>query len=142
MGLPKIPETKHPPAATYIEGRSPKFKTHTTIGLAKSAISYMEREGYLYEYDPENPEAENGWVLLFHYVPVEAPTGEILCYNCGLPLERSQYGRKRPYGSLRWFNDPLRREWCHSYKYQCDRLKAEIEEKQNLANTVSENVRL
>lgn len=59
------------PFATFMRGRHPTFKTHTTLGQAKSALtndtwgpdSIFRRDNALYEWDGIN----NQWILRVHF---------------------------------------------------------------------------
>lgn len=58
QSIPVIPQKKVPQWATYIVGRTPQFKMHTTVGLAKVALGM--NGGICYRYMIEDGELQ--WV--------------------------------------------------------------------------------
>lgn len=100
--------------ATYIPGRSPAFKMHTSRGLAHAALSGRSYAESYAEYELVDGE----WLRRFTYVPTNN------CNYCGDEFTKNQYGayvRIRPLSDgPQWDKLPICRDCYQIQKEQRD----------------------
>lgn len=91
-----LPQPNRPEWATYIEGRSPKFKTHANRGQALNAASYYSRQCQIFRWDFE----EDKWIEVWSGA-VEKYNGgrKEVCERCGKStLKEHPYSKRLPHG--------------------------------------------
>ena len=125
MNAPVPPASPQlPPYATYVEDRSPKFKTHTTIGNAHGAVvaHYPSNNVWVYELGPD------GWKVIEEYLVPDA------CAYCGGGWEYVSYGNRtysgkyRPWGErhLKEYEKPIICRACYRKtvdEYNADQIR-------------------
>lgn len=109
MNAPKPPAAPNlPPYATHVEGRKPKFKTHTTLAHAHGAVvtHHPPNDVYVYELGPD------GWKVIEEFIVPDK------CTSCNQPWVPDRWNRreqKRSWGDrhLKEWQKPLICRTCY-----------------------------
>jgi hypothetical protein len=125
MEFPDTIPSKESMWATYIPARSPEFKVHKTLGLARSAMGQRSYDESYALYEMQGGQ----WVKTFEYHPAE------MCGICGWRFNNGtdRWARVR-YESMskasKWTKGPI---CAKCYGIQRDQIRREAEERRELA---------